>query len=149
MYWLIWATTIFILLGSTGNQFDWPVMWEVLNRRNCLPKTGQGIASFVFDLAQKQIESFVEKVLQHNQIWRSNSKANWLVHKVHHLIIKHVWQAWNWSNQSSHGKSKKTFLMIFINLTKEMMRLFIITNDVEATACFFLSQFHKLNSDFN
>lgn len=46
------------LVGFNSNQFDWPVVQQLVDARDNLPKTGKGIASKVFKIAQKQIESF-------------------------------------------------------------------------------------------
>ena len=46
------------LVGFNSNQFDWPILQQVMDKRTRLPKTGLKIANYVFDLAQKQIESF-------------------------------------------------------------------------------------------
>ena len=46
------------MVGFNSNQFDWPILQQLVDKRNKLPKTGKALASFVFDLAQKQIESF-------------------------------------------------------------------------------------------
>lgn len=48
----------FYLVGFNSNQFDWPIVQQLIDRRNSLPKTGKGICTHVFNLAQKQIESF-------------------------------------------------------------------------------------------
>lgn len=46
------------LVGFNSNQFDWPIVQELVNKRDKLPKSGASIASMVFRLAQKQINSF-------------------------------------------------------------------------------------------
>lgn len=46
------------LVGFNSMNFDWPVVQEIVTKRESLPKTGKGIASFVFKQAQKQIDSF-------------------------------------------------------------------------------------------
>lgn len=48
----------FYLVGFNSNQFDWPVVQQLVDKRSKLPKSGKALASYVFDLAQKQIESF-------------------------------------------------------------------------------------------
>lgn len=46
------------LVGFNSNQFDWPIVQQVSDRRAKLPKSGLKLANYIFDLAQKQIESF-------------------------------------------------------------------------------------------
>ena len=46
------------MVGFNSNQFDWPILQQVIDKRTRLPKTGLKMANYVFDLAQKQIESF-------------------------------------------------------------------------------------------
>lgn len=46
------------LVGFNNLGFDYPVIHELVEHREGLPKTGKGIASFVFRKAQKQIDSF-------------------------------------------------------------------------------------------
>lgn len=48
----------FYMVGFNSNQFDWPVLQKIHDKRESLPKTGKAIANHVFKLAQKQIESF-------------------------------------------------------------------------------------------
>lgn len=48
----------FMLVGFNNIGFDYPVLHELIKSRNSLPKTGKGIASFVYRKAQKQIDSF-------------------------------------------------------------------------------------------
>lgn len=46
----------YYLVGFNNNQFDYPVLHSILNKK--LPASGLSIARKVFDIAQKQIESF-------------------------------------------------------------------------------------------
>ena len=46
------------VVGFNFINFDYPILHEVLQKRSSLPKTGEGIARFVYRLAQKQIDSF-------------------------------------------------------------------------------------------
>lgn len=46
------------MVGFNSVNFDYPVLHEVVVKKDSLPKTGKGIASFIFKQAQKQIESF-------------------------------------------------------------------------------------------
>ena len=48
------------LVGFNSLQFDWPIMQKLVDSRNSLPKSGDKISLKVFDLAQKQIDSFKE-----------------------------------------------------------------------------------------
>lgn len=45
------------LVGFNNTGFDYPILHALLNKQK-LPATGQGICSFVYSLAQKQIDSF-------------------------------------------------------------------------------------------
>lgn len=46
------------LVGFNNNQFDYPVLHELITKANRIPKTGISIANKVYSIAQKQIESF-------------------------------------------------------------------------------------------
>ena len=48
----------YYLVGFNSNQFDWPIIQQLIDKRSKLPKSGRAIASYVFELAQKQIDSF-------------------------------------------------------------------------------------------
>ena len=48
----------YYLVGFNSNQFDWPIVQQLVDKRSKLPKSGKAISSYVFELAQKQIDSF-------------------------------------------------------------------------------------------
>jgi hypothetical protein len=39
------------LVGFNSNQFDWPIVQQIVDKRPKLPKSGRAIASYVFELA--------------------------------------------------------------------------------------------------
>lgn len=78
----------FRMVGFNSKGFDYPIIHELINLRNSLPSTGKGIASKVFRLAQKQIDSFKDgfgntiktedeyvKQVDLYRIWHFNNKA--------------------------------------------------------------------------
>lgn len=46
------------MVGFNIINFDYPVLHELIQKRNILPKTGKGIAAMMYRAAQKQIDSF-------------------------------------------------------------------------------------------
>lgn len=46
------------MVGFNNLGFDYPIMHELLNKRDKLPKSGEAIAKLIYKLAQKQIDSF-------------------------------------------------------------------------------------------
>lgn len=46
------------MVGFNSIGFDYPVLHELIRKRDSLPKTGKAIAKLVHSLAQKQIDSF-------------------------------------------------------------------------------------------
>lgn len=76
------------LVGFNSMQFDWPVMQEVVNKRESLPKTGKGIASFVFKLAQKQIDSFKDGQFGNTIKYEDQYVKQIDLFKVHHFDNK-------------------------------------------------------------
>lgn len=52
------ADNDFYMVSFNGIGFDYPILHEILKKRNRLPKSGEQLAMFVYELAQKQIDSF-------------------------------------------------------------------------------------------
>lgn len=76
------------IVGYNIIGFDYPVLHDVLMRRNSLPKTGKGIASLVYRTAQKQIESFKGEGFG-NLIKRDEWWFNLIdLYKIHHFDNK-------------------------------------------------------------
>ena len=46
------------MVGFNSVGFDYPIVHELLQKRNTLPTSGKSIAALVHKIAQKQIESF-------------------------------------------------------------------------------------------
>lgn len=46
------------LVGYNNTGFDYPILHQIIAKRDKLPKSGKSIAKYVYELAQKQIESF-------------------------------------------------------------------------------------------
>lgn len=77
------------MVTFNGIGFDYPILHELLKKRKRLPNTGEELAKMVYDLAQKQIESFrgegfpntirssdcLVKQLDLYKIWHFNNKA--------------------------------------------------------------------------
>ena len=78
-------TNDFYLVGFNSNQFDWPIIQQLINKRDSLPKTGKGIASYVFDLAQKQIDSFKGECFGNTVKYEEQYVKQIDLFKVHHF----------------------------------------------------------------
>ena len=76
------------LVGFNSMQFDWPVIQEVLNKRDLLPVTGKGIASFVFKQAQKQIDSFRDNQFGNTVKYEDQYVKQIDLFKIHHFDNK-------------------------------------------------------------
>lgn len=76
------------LVGFNSMQFDWPIMQEVVKKRESLPKTGKGIASFVFKQAQKQIDSFKDGQFGNTIKYEDQYVKQIDLFKVHHFDNK-------------------------------------------------------------
>lgn len=141
----------FYLVGFNSNQFDWPVMQEVLNRRNRLPKTGQGIASFVFDLAQKQIESFRGEGFGNTIKYEDQTVKQIDLFKVHHFDNKARMTSLKLIEFNLRMENLKDLPYdIHANLTKEMQDEIVYYNehDVEATRLFLLESIPQIEFRF-
>jgi hypothetical protein len=46
------------MVGFNNKGFDYPVLHKILEKRDSLPKSGKALAKYIFDIAQKQIDSF-------------------------------------------------------------------------------------------
>jgi hypothetical protein len=46
------------MVGFNNKGFDYPVLHKILEKRDSLPKGGKALAKYIFDIAQKQIDSF-------------------------------------------------------------------------------------------
>lgn len=76
------------LVGFHSMQFDWPIVQEVVDKRESLPKTGKGIASFVFKQAQKQIDSFKDGQFGNTIKYEDQYVKQIDLFKVHHFDNK-------------------------------------------------------------
>lgn len=75
-------------VGFNIINFDYPVLHELIKRRDALPKTGKGIAAMVYRAAQKQIESFKGEGFG-NTIKRDEWHFNLIdLYKIHHFDNK-------------------------------------------------------------
>ncbi len=73
------------LVGFNSQNFDWPVVQELVTNRESLPVTGKGIASLVFKLAQKQIDSFKDAQFGHTIKYEDQYIKQIDLFKVHHF----------------------------------------------------------------
>lgn len=83
------ADNEYYMVTFNGVGFDYPILHELMKKRRRLPNTGEDLAKMVYDLAQKQIESFrgegfpntikssdcLVKQLDLYKIWHFNNKA--------------------------------------------------------------------------
>lgn len=83
------AETGSYLVTFNGIGFDYPVLHEIYTKRDSLPKSGKAIAKKIFNIAQKQIDSFkgeqfgntiksedcLVQQLDLYRIWHFNNKA--------------------------------------------------------------------------
>ena len=76
------------LVGFNSMNFDWPVVQEIVTKRESLPKTGKGIASFVFKQAQKQIDSFKGDQFGNTVKYEDQYVKQIDLFKVHHFDNK-------------------------------------------------------------
>lgn len=76
------------LVGFSSNQFDYPVLHELIAKREDLPATGKGIASLVFKLAQKQIDTFKDGQFGHTIKFEEQYVKQIDLFKVHHFDNK-------------------------------------------------------------
>lgn len=81
-------TNDYYLVGFNSNQFDWPIVQEIVNKRDSLPVTGKGVASFVFKLAQKQIDSFKDGQFGNTVKYEDQYIKQIDLFKVHHFDNK-------------------------------------------------------------
>lgn len=76
------------MVGFNSIGFDYPIIHELLQKRNSLPESGKSVANLVHNFAQKQIESFKDgfghsiksadeyvKQVDLYRIWHFNNKA--------------------------------------------------------------------------
>lgn len=78
----------YYLVGFNSMNFDWPVVQEIVTKRESLPKTGKGIASFVFKQAQKQIDSFKGDQFGNTVKYEDQYVKQIDLFKVHHFDNK-------------------------------------------------------------
>jgi hypothetical protein len=85
----------FSLVGFNNIGFDYPVLHALIKSRNSLPKTGKGIAAFVWRKAQEQIDSF-----------KDNSFGNTV--KVQEQYVKQVdlYRIWHFNNKAKSTSLK-------------------------------------------
>lgn len=76
------------MVGFNSINFDYPVLHELMKRRDMLPKTGKAIAQLVYRTAQKQIESFkgdgFGNTVKREDWWFNNVD----LFKIHHFDNK-------------------------------------------------------------
>lgn len=127
------------LVGFNSNQFDWPIVQQLIDKRNTLPKSGRALASYVFDLAQKQIESFRGEGFGNTVKYEDQYIKQIDLFKIHHFD--------NRARMTSLKLIEFNLRMnniedlpydIYSKLTEEMINEIILYNehDVEATRLF-------------
>lgn len=139
------------MVGFNSNQFDWPILQQVVDKRNKLPKTGKALASFVFDLAQKQIESFRGEGFGNTVKYEDQYIKQIDLFKVHHFdnrarmtslkLIEFNLRMQNLEDLPYDIRSE---------LTEEMIDkiLFYNEHDVEATRLFLMQSLPQIEFRF-
>lgn len=127
------------LVGFNSNQFDWPVVQQLVKDRDSLPKTGKAIAAKVFKIAQKQIDSFKFNQFGNTIKYEDQYVKQVDLFKVHHFDNKNRMTSLKLI-EFNLRMDNLVDLPYDINsaLTKEMISEILLYNehDVEATRLF-------------
>jgi hypothetical protein len=77
------------MVGFNNTGFDYPILHQILNKRDKLPKSGKALANYVYELAQKQIDSFKTNNQFGSTIKSSDEKIRQVdLYKIHHFDNK-------------------------------------------------------------
>ncbi len=137
----------YYLVGFNSNQFDYPVLHEILKKRGRLPKSGIAIANKVFNLAQKQIESFRGDGFGNTIKYEDQYVKQIDLFKVHHFDNKAKMTSLKMIEFNLRMKNLKDLPYdIESELTEEMIEEILTYNehDVEATRLFFMESLSQV-----
>lgn len=135
------------LVGFNSNQFDYPVLHELLKKRDKLPKSGASIASSVFRIAQKQIDSFRGDGFGNTIKYEDQYVKQIDLFKVHHFDNKAKMTSLKMIEFNLRMNNLKDLPYdIESELTEEMIEEILRYNehDVEATRLFFLESLSQV-----
>ena len=137
----------YYLVGFNSNQFDYPVLHEILKKRGRLPKSGISIANKVFDLAQKQIESFRGEGFGNTIKYEDQYVKQIDLFKVHHFDNRAKMTSLKMIEFNLRMSNLKDLpYEIESTLTEEMIAEILQYNehDVEATRLFFIESMSQV-----
>jgi len=137
----------YYLVGFNSNQFDYPVLHEILKKRDRLPKSGISIANKVFDLAQKQIESFRGEGFGNTIKYEDQYVKQVDLFKVHHFDNRAKMTSLKMIEFNLRMSNLKDLpYEIESTLTEEMVAEILQYNehDVEATRLFFIESLSQV-----
>lgn len=137
----------YYLVGFNSNQFDYPVLHEILKKRDRLPKSGRSIANKVFDLAQKQIESFRGEGFGNTIKYEDQYVKQIDLFKVHHFDNRAKMTSLKMIEFNLRMSNLKDLpYEIESTLTEEMIAEILQYNehDVEATRLFFIESMSQV-----
>ena len=137
----------YYLVGFNSNQFDYPVLHEILKKRDRLPKSGISIANKVFDLAQKQIESFRGEGFGNTIKYEDQYVKQIDLFKVHHFDNRAKMTSLKMIEFNLRMSNLKDLpYEIESTLTEEMVAEILQYNehDVEATRLFFIESLSQV-----
>lgn len=135
------------LVGFNSNQFDYPVLHELLKKRDKLSKSGASIASSVFRIAQKQIDSFRGDGFGNTIKYEDQYVKQIDLFKVHHFDNKAKMTSLKMIEFNLRMNNLKDLPYdIESELTEEMIEEILRYNehDVEATRLFFLESLSQV-----
>ena len=137
----------YYLVGFNSNQFDYPILHEILKNRDRLPKSGSSIANKVFDLAQKQIESFRGEGFGNTIKYEDQYVKQIDLFKVHHFDNRAKMTSLKMIEFNLRMSNLKDLpYEIESTLTEEMIAEILQYNehDVEATRLFFIESLSQV-----
>ena len=137
----------YYLVGFNSNQFDYPVLHEILKKCDRLPKSGSSIANKVFDLAQKQIESFRGEGFGNTIKYEDQYVKQIDLFKVHHFDNRAKMTSLKMIEFNLRMSNLKDLpYEIESTLTEEMIAEILQYNehDVEATRLFFIESMSQV-----
>ena len=137
----------YYLVGFNSNQFDYPILHEILKKRDRLPKSGISIANKVFDLAQKQIESFRGEGFGNTIKYEDQYVKQVDLFKVHHFDNRAKMTSLKMIEFNLRMSNLKDLpYEIESTLTEEMIAEILQYNehDVEATRLFFIESMSQV-----
>lgn len=139
------------MVGFNSNQFDWPILQQLVDKRDKLPKTGRSIATLVFNLAQKQIESFRGEGFGNTVKYEDQYIKQIDLFKVHHFDNKARMTSLKMIEFNLRMQNLEDLPYdIHASLTQEMIENIMYYNehDVEATRLFLMESLSQIDFRF-